>query len=81
MATLKLSKFLDRYLLVGIDAHFAGNLHGFFGDLAGRKLGVLRQRLGCRLGIGSPAANRRDTAIRLNDIGCSLSLTRSNASR
>src|SRR5580700_10770449 len=61
-------EFLDRYLLIGIDAHLACNLHGFFGNLARRKLRVLRQRLRRRLRIRPAAANRRNTAIRFDHV-------------
>ena len=33
-------QLLNRYLVIGIDAHLARNLQSFFGDLAGRELGV-----------------------------------------
>src|SRR6185437_5427358 len=58
----------DRYLLICIDAHFACNLHCFFSNLPGRKLGMLGQRLGGGLGIGSSAANGRNSRVRLDHI-------------
>src|SRR5579871_5251773 len=61
-------EFFDRYRVIGIDAHLAGNLHRFFGDLARGKLRMLHQRLGCGLRIRTAAANRRHTAVGFDDV-------------
>src|ERR1700681_185941 len=59
-------EFFNRYLVISIDAHFARNLHCFFGDLTRGQLGVLGQRLRGCLGIGAAAADGRDAAVGLD---------------
>src|ERR1700693_4113089 len=61
-------ELLNRHLIICIDAHFARNLHCFFGDLVGRQLGVFGQGLRGRLGIGPSAADGGDAAVRLDHI-------------
>src|SRR4029077_11164180 len=60
-----LLQLLNRHVLIRIDAHLAGNLHGFLGDLAGRKFRVLGQRLRRGLRVRSARADCRDPAIGL----------------
>src|SRR5579884_1020312 len=61
-------QLLYRDLLVRIDAHFACNLHCFFGDLARGKLRVLSECLSCRLCIRTTAADCRNSTVRLDHI-------------
>src|SRR3984957_10186772 len=61
-------KLFDRYLVIGIDAHFARNIHCLFGNLAGGELRVVGQRLRGGLGIRTSAANGGDAAVGLDDI-------------
>ncbi len=62
------SQFLDRYLVIGIDAHPAGNLHCFFGYFSRRELGVIGQGL-CRcLGKRAAGADRRNAGIGLDHV-------------
>src|SRR5205823_14725909 len=65
------SQLFYRNLLIGIDADFASNLHCFFGDLARRKLRVIRQSLGRRLRKWAATADSCDAAIRLDDVSLS----------
>jgi hypothetical protein len=64
-------QFLNRYRVIGIDAHLAGNLHGFFSDLAGGELRVARQRFGCGLGVGTSAADGGYSAVGLDHVALS----------
>src|SRR5690348_4384653 len=61
-------KLLHRDLVIGIDAHLAGNLHSLFGDLAGRELGMVAEGLGCRLGIRPTAADGGNPAVGLDNV-------------
>src|SRR5581483_4340085 len=62
------SQFFYRHLVIRIDAHFTGNLHGFFANLPGRQLRVLGKGLGGGFGKWAATANGGNSAIRLNYI-------------
>src|ERR1700733_7998791 len=62
------SQLFNRYLVIRIDAHSACNLHGFFGNLAGRKLRLLAQSLGGGLRVGAAAANRGNAPVGLDHV-------------
>ncbi len=62
------SQLFYRNLVIRIDAHFAGDLHRLFRDLPRQQLGVLQQRLRCRLGLRPAAADGRNPAVRLYHI-------------
>src|SRR5271166_3480261 len=65
------SQLFDRNLVIGIDADFAGNLHGFFGDLPRRQLRVLEQRRGGGGGERPTTANGGDAGIGLDHVALS----------
>src|SRR6185312_13478032 len=67
-SSLAALKFLDRDLVIGVDAHFAGDLHSFLGHLTGGELSVVAERLGSRLGIGAAAADSGDAAVGLDNV-------------
>src|SRR5438132_876375 len=67
-AEARSSEFFNRDLVIGVDAHLAGNLHGFLGDLARAELRVLRQRLCGRLRVWTSAANGGNAAVGLDHI-------------
>ena len=64
-------QFFDGDGVIGIDAHSAGNLHSFFGDLAGRQFGMTGEGFGGGLGVGTSAADGGDSSIGLDDVALS----------
>src|SRR5581483_7424465 len=60
------SQLLERKALVGVDAHSAGDLHRFLGNLAGGQGGVIHQRLRRGSRIRAAAADGGDAGVRLN---------------
>src|SRR5438552_8370049 len=65
---MTLLQFFYRHLIIGIDAHFAGNLHCFFGNLTCRKLGMFGQRLGGCLSIRAATSNCSYSGVGLNHV-------------
>src|SRR5271157_5117319 len=61
-------QFFDRYCIIGIDAHFAGNLHRFLGNFAGGELGVASQGFSRGLRVGTTAADGRHSSIGLDHV-------------
>src|SRR5512140_3234465 len=57
-----------RHLVIGIDAHLAGNLHCFFANLAGCKLRMLGKGLGRGFGERASAANGGNATVRLDHV-------------
>src|ERR1700722_9569428 len=68
---LRTSQLFYCHTVIGIDAHAAGDLHGFFGDLAAGELGVLGEGLGGGLGVGTSAADGGHAAVGLDDVALS----------
>src|SRR5271166_3078837 len=65
------SQLLNRHSVVGIDADFAGDLHGLFGNLTSRQVRVFAERgRGCR-SVRATAADGRNTRVRLDDVSLS----------
>ncbi len=50
-------QLLEGDVVVGVDADFAGDLHGFFGNFAGGEIGVFNQRAGGGGGIAAAGAD------------------------
>src|SRR5580692_4424390 len=61
-------KLLNRNPVIGIDAHAAGNLHGFVGDVSRRELSVIGQGLCCSLGERAARADGGDAGVGLDHI-------------
>src|SRR5215471_19707579 len=59
-------QFLDRYLVICIDAHPAGNLHSFFSNLARGELRVVGQCLRGSLGKWASRAYGRNSGVGLD---------------
>jgi hypothetical protein len=66
-----LLQFFNRYRVICIDAHFAGNLHRLFGNFAGGEFGVRCQRLGGGLGVRASAADGSYSTIGLDHVALS----------
>ena len=56
-SSASLFQLLDGDAVIGIDADFAGDLHCFFGDLAGAEIGVLHQGAGGGGGVTAAGAD------------------------
>src|SRR5882762_1260133 len=70
-------EFFDGHRVVREDAHFPGDLHGFFGDASRRKLGVLGERGGGGLGKRAAAADGGDAGIGFDDVALATQQKRS----
>ena len=64
-------QFFYCHTVIGIDAHAAGDLHGFFGDLTAGELRVCSQGLGRGLGVGASAADGGYAAVGFDDVALS----------
>src|SRR5712691_8368745 len=64
-------QFFNRNCVIGIDAHLAGDLHGFFGDLARSELRVCSSDLCRGLRVGASAADGSHTAVGLDHVALS----------
>src|SRR6266853_1461351 len=61
-------QLLNRNPVIGINAHPAGNFHGFFGDLPWLELCMVGQSLRGSLSKRAPRTNGGDAGVRLDDI-------------
>src|SRR5579864_6244787 len=64
----QLAQLLDGEVGVGVDANFAGDAHGFHGQVFGPQLGVFHQGTGRRKGVGAARTDGHDTVVGFDDV-------------
>src|ERR1035438_3327082 len=61
-------QLLDGDVVVGVDADFAGNFHGFFSDFAGGEVSVFHEGSGSGCGVAASGTNGGQRLVGVDDI-------------
>src|ERR1039458_6888773 len=61
-------QLLDGDVVVGVDADFAGNFHGFFSDFAGGEVSVFHEGSGSGRGVAATGTDGGQRLVGVDDI-------------